>query len=73
MAKAKEIKQEAIKEVSVGVDRVINLGNYENVRYSCAVVYTVGLDKGETAEEAYSKALAFCKAKVLAEVERLSK
>lgn len=65
-------KSEGIKQVSVEVSRTINLGNYESVKYSCAVVYDVGMDKGETADVAYSKALEFCKGKVLTEVERLS-
>lgn len=76
MVKSNEVikvpKQSGIREVSVEVSRTINLGNYESVRYSCAVVYDVGLDKGETADEAYANALAFCKKKVVAEVDRLT-
>lgn len=58
-----------IKQVTVGVQRVINLGNYENVRYECSVVRNV--EDGETGDEAYERALDFCKGKVLKEIDRI--
>lgn len=58
-----------IKSVTVGIQRVINLGNYENVRYECSCTYEVEDDENE--DIAYEYALAFCKQKVGAEVDRL--
>lgn len=59
-----------IKQVTVGIQRVINLGNYENVRYECSCVVEVD-EAGE--DDAYNRGLAFCKEKVGAELERLTK
>lgn len=61
----------AIKQVTVGIARLIALAKYENVRYECTAV--VEVEDGQTAEQAYEQGLAFCKEKVLAEVERLQK
>lgn len=58
-----------IKEVTVGIQRVINLGNYENVRYECSA--TTVVEDGQTPDEAYTETLSFCKDKVGAEVDRL--
>lgn len=58
-----------IKTVTVGIQRVINLGNYENVRYECSAI--VEVDNGQTAEKAYQEGLSFCKEKILAELNRL--
>lgn len=60
-----------IKAVTVGVKRLINLGNYENVTYECSVLYEVNEERGEDASTAYQNALDFCKEKVGAELERL--
>lgn len=58
-----------IKEVTVGIQRVINLGNYENVRYECSSV--VQVDEDGDADRAYTEGLKFCKDNVGAEVDRL--
>ncbi len=58
-----------IKTVTVGIQRVINLGNYENVRYECSVIAEV--EEGKTPEETYQEALGFCKEKILAELDRI--
>lgn len=58
-----------IKQITVGIERTINLGNYENVRYS--VQTTADLDEGEDADKVYSDRLAWCKSKVMAELDRL--
>lgn len=58
-----------IKEVTVGIQRVINLGNYENVRYECSA--KVELEDGEDPKEAYAHGIGFCKENVGAELERL--
>jgi hypothetical protein len=64
----KDIKMQ-IKEIHVGIQRVINLGNYENVRYECSTVVT--LNENDDPTEAYEKGLEFCKEKVGAEIDRL--
>lgn len=56
-------------KITVGIERTINLGNYENVRYS--VLTEVSLEEGETADKVYQDRLDWCKAKVMAELERL--
>lgn len=58
-----------IKEITVGVQRLISLPKYENVRYECSTVVTVA--EGQTPDEAYAEGLEFCKAKVLAELDRI--
>lgn len=58
-----------IKQVTVGVQRIINLGNYENVRYECTA--TAEVEEGDNPEQVYADCLHFCKDNVLAEVERL--
>lgn len=63
------------KEITVGVRRLINLGNYENVTYECTATVLVeeGLIMSDvTRDEAYEEALAFCKAKVGIELERFT-
>jgi len=59
-----------VKEVTVGIQRVINLGNYENVRYECSVTVTKTHDD-ETPQDLYNQGLDFCKENVGAEVDRL--
>lgn len=58
-----------IKQVTVGIQRVINLGNYENVRYECTAVAEV--PEGVSAKETYDATLQFCKENVLAEIDRI--
>lgn len=58
-----------IKQITVGVQRVINLGNYENVRYECSVV--VEVEEGISAHDTYQASLQFCKDNVLAEITRI--
>jgi len=58
-----------IKQVTVGIQRVINLGNYENVRYECSVIAEV--EEGMSAHDTYQAALRFCKENVLAEIDRI--
>ena len=58
-----------INKVTVGIQRVINLGNYENVRYE--VTATADVEPGEEVETVYSEVLQFCKDKVGAELTRL--
>ena len=62
------------KEISVEVKRVINIGNYETVTYGCTA--SAEVMEGEhlsdsDRHETYNELLAFCKAKVGAELERL--
>jgi hypothetical protein len=58
-----------IRQITVGIQRVINLGNYENVRYE--VTATAEVDAHENAEDVYQETLQFCKDKVGAELTRL--
>lgn len=58
------------KQVTVGIERTINLGNYENVRYSVQVVTDIA--DTEDLEVVYQDKLAWCKEKVMAELTRLS-
>lgn len=58
-----------ITQVHVGVKRLIALKKFENVTYECQVTATV--PEGESPHKVYDQALAFCKAKVLAEMDRL--
>ncbi len=58
-----------IKQITVGIQRVINLGNYENVRYECSCVAEVG--PNDEPIDVYQSALQFCKENVGAEVDRL--
>lgn len=60
-----------IKEITVGIQRVINLGNYENVRYECSAT-GICIDDRETPNDVYEQLLDFCKVKVGAEVDRLN-
>lgn len=59
----------SIKQVRVSVKRLIALKKFENVTYECEVVQTV--EDGQSPHEAYDQALSFCKAKVLAEMDRI--
>jgi len=56
-----------IKTITVGIKRLINLGNYENVTYECKTEVEV---KGDLYNEAYSEGLAFCKEKIGIELDR---
>lgn len=58
-----------ITSLTVGVQRVINLGNYENVRYDCSV--TLDIDKDDDYHKVYEDGLNFCKSKVIAEIDRI--
>lgn len=58
-----------VKTITVGIQRVINLGNYENVRYECTVV--AEMQEGDDATPVYEDLLDFCKEKVGAEIDRL--
>ncbi len=59
-----------ITSVTVSVKRLIALAKYENVTYQCDVTATVGIL--DTPTEVYEHCLAFCKSKILAEMERLA-
>lgn len=59
-----------IKQVKVGVTRLISLKKFENVRYECEVVADVPSDKTE--DEVYNECLLFCQNKVRTQMERLS-
>lgn len=63
------------KEVTCTVERLINLGNYENVTFGCTV--TVAVEEGPhmsdtTRDEAWAEGLAFAKDKVGKELERFT-
>lgn len=60
-----------VTEVTVGVKRLIALAKYENVTYS--VELTASVEEGEDADKVYTELKDSCKAKILAEMERLSK
>lgn len=50
------------KEVSVGVEKTINIGNYENVKVS--VHTTVVLEDGETADSVTGNVFDWAKSKI---------
>jgi len=63
-----------IKEITVTVERLINLGNYENVKY--AVSATAAVNEGphlsdNDRHETYQELAEFCREKLRAECERL--
>lgn len=60
-----------ITQVSVSVRRLIALAKYENVTYEASATATV--DASEDPHEVYNNTLDFCKDKILAEMDRLSK
>lgn len=58
-----------IQQISVSVKRLIALKKYENVTYETGVV--VSVEEGDNPSEVHDTALQFCKAKILAEMDRL--
>ena len=58
-----------ITQVTVGVQRIINLGNYENARYECT--QTAEVEEGEDPAEVYNQLRDICRANISQEVERL--
>lgn len=60
-----------VKTIEVGVQRIINLGNYENVRYECTL--TAEIDAGESVAECYEKLANECRANIADEMKRLKK
>ena len=59
-----------IKSITVTIDRLINLGNYENVKYACSVTSTV--EPTESPTVVYNEALNFCKQKLEIEIDRFA-
>lgn len=60
-----------VKQLTVGLQRIINLGNYENVRYECTA--TAELEPGDTLETVYAHLASECRNQLAAEVSRLQK
>lgn len=60
-----------ITQVSVSVRRLIALAKYENVTYEASA--TASVAEGEDPNKVYADTLDFCKDKILAEMDRLSK
>lgn len=60
----------ALKEITVGIKRLINLGNYENVSYECVVTSTIEINEQST--QVYNEALNFAKQKIGIELDRFS-
>lgn len=64
-----------IEKVTVTVEKLIALPEYENVRFGCSVTVNVdgigGLDNHNAADEAYAEAMTYCKNKINEETENL--
>lgn len=60
-----------ITSVTVSVRRLIALAKYENVTYEASA--TASVSEGEDPDKVYADTLTFCKDKILAEMDRLSK
>ncbi len=58
-----------IKEMRAKVTRLVNIGNYENVSFTCEV--SVAVDPNEPPEKAYDSAIHFCKEQINYEVTAL--
>lgn len=58
-----------IKQVTQGIQRIINLGNYENVRYESTMVAEV--EVGEDPAEVYDRLADLNRANVAKELDRL--
>lgn len=59
-----------VKTVTVGVRRLINLGNYENVTYEC--IATGDVAEGQNPDEIYNECLDFAKTKIGLELDRFT-
>lgn len=60
-----------IKQITVGIQRIINLGNYENVRYESTA--TAEVELGESPVDVYNKLADFNRQNLSQELERLKK
>lgn len=61
----------AITSIRVSVKRLIALKKYENVTYE--VEATASVNPGEYPAKVYEDTLAFCQARILAEMERMER
>lgn len=59
-----------IKQVQQGIQRIINLGNYENVRYESTMVAEV--EPGENPADVYNALADMNRANIAQEMDRLS-
>lgn len=59
-----------IKQVQQGIQRIINLGNYENVRYESTMVAEV--EPGESPADVYNALADMNRANIAQEMDRLS-
>lgn len=58
-----------INSVTVGIQRIINLGNYENARYESTM--TAEVDPGENPADVYNKLADMNRANIAQEMDRL--
>lgn len=58
-----------IKQVTQGIQRIINLGNYENVRYESTMIAEV--EPGEDPTDVYNRLADINRANVAQEMDRL--
>lgn len=58
-----------IKQVTQGIQRIINLGNYENVRYESTLIAEV--EHGENPADVYNTLADINRANITQEMERL--
>lgn len=59
-----------IKQVQQGIQRIINLGNYENVRYESTMIAEV--EAGESPADVYNKLAELNRANIAQEMDRLA-